>query len=93
MNAIEQLTAISLLVDFLFGVTFGVIGGAAIGARRGALLWPAADDLLGAGARVICGVYIRDDDGYLRSLPRGRQRPRTPRGDDGSGSHGRKADR
>lgn len=93
MNVIEQLTAISLLVDFLFGVTFGVIGGAVIGSRRGALLWPAADDLLSAGARVIYGVYTRDDDGYLRGLLRGGQEPGRPRGDDGYEPHGREADR
>jgi hypothetical protein len=93
MNVIEQLTAISLLVDFLFGVTFGVMGGAVIGSRRGALLWPAADDFLSAGARVIYGVYVRDDDGYLRGLPRGGRGPGAPGGDDGWQSHGREEDR
>jgi hypothetical protein len=93
MNAIEQLTAISLLADFLFGVTVGVIGGAVIGSRRGTLLWPAADGLLGAGARVIYGVCTRDDDGYLRGIARGgRQEPGKPRGDDGRESRGREVD-
>jgi hypothetical protein len=31
MNFVEQLTAISLLIDFLFGVTCGVVGSAAHG--------------------------------------------------------------
>ena len=66
--AIEQVTSIELLVVFLFGVTFGVIGGAVYGSRHGALLVPSADGLLSAGARVIYGVYTRDDDGYLQRL-------------------------
>jgi hypothetical protein len=63
MNVIssEQLTALSLLIAFLFGVSFGVFGGAVHGSRRSALLAPAADDLLSAGARLIYGVYARDD--------------------------------
>jgi hypothetical protein len=90
----EPFTALSLLVVFLFGVTFGVVGGAVYGSRRGALLAAAADNPLSAGARVIYGVYTRDDDGYLRGLlPGSRQAPGNPRGDDGSGSHGREADR
>jgi hypothetical protein len=52
MQIVEQFTALSLLIVFLFGITFGVIGGAVRGSRRGALLVPAADDLLSAGARV-----------------------------------------
>jgi hypothetical protein len=55
--------AIVLLIDFLFGITFGVVGGAVHGSRRGALLVSAADDLRGAGARVIYGVWTR---GYLQ---------------------------
>lgn len=94
MNFIEQLSAIALLVDFLFGVACGVIGGASRGSRRGALLSPASDDLLSAGARVIYGVYTRDDDGYLRSLlPRNHQAPDDPSGDDGSESQGQELDR
>jgi hypothetical protein len=65
MNFIEQLSAIALLVDFLFGLACGVIGGASHGSRRGALLVPAADDILSAGARVIYGVWTR---GYPQSL-------------------------
>jgi hypothetical protein len=90
---IEQLTSQGLLIDFLFGITFGVVGSAVYGSRRGALLVPAADDPLSAGARVIYGVYTRDDDGYLQSLlPRNDQAPGDPRGDDGSQSHGQELD-
>jgi hypothetical protein len=96
MNVIssEQLTALSLLIAFLFGITFGVIGGAVHGSRRGALLVPASDDILSAGARVIYGVYTRDDDGYLQSLiPGKRQAAGDPRVDDGAESHGQEVDR
>jgi hypothetical protein len=94
MSFVEQLTAITLLVDFLFGVTFGVMGGAIRGSRRGVLLAPASDDLVSAGARVIFGVFTRDDDGYLRSLLRGhRQGSGDPRGNSGSASPGQEADR
>lgn len=92
--AIEQLTAQGLLIDFLFGITCGVAGGAVHGSRRGALLAPASDDLLSAGARMIYGVYTRDDDGYLKSLLPGNNRASDEsRGDDGSESPGRRADR
>jgi hypothetical protein len=92
--AIEQLTAQGLLIDFLFGITFGVIGSAVHGSRRGALLTSASDDPLSAGARVIYGVYTRDDDGYLRGLLHGNEQASgDPRGDDGSESHGQELDR
>lgn len=94
MSFIEQFTALALLIDFLFGITCGVIGGAVHGSRRGALLVPASDDLLSAGARVIYGVYTRDDDGYLQSLiPGNRQAADDPRVDDGAESHGQEVDR
>jgi hypothetical protein len=94
MQIVEQFTALSLLIVFLFGITFGVIGGAVHGSRRGALLVPAADDLLSAGARVIYGVYTRDDDGYLQSLLGGNgQASGDLREDDGSESHGQGLDR
>jgi hypothetical protein len=92
--AIEQLTSLALLIIFFFGITCGVVGGVILGSRRGALLAPAADGLLSAGARVIYGVYIRDDDGYLRSLlPGNAQALGDPRGDDSSGSPGQELDR
>ena len=94
MEIVEQFTALSLLVVFLFGITFGVIGGAVHGSRRGALLVPAADDLLSAGARVIYGVYTRDDDGYLQSLLGGNgQASGDPREDDGTEPYGQEPGR
>ena len=94
MEIAEQLTALSLLIDFLFGITGGVVFGAVHGSRRGALLTPAADDLLGTGARVIYGVYTRDDDGYLQGLlPCSDQASDAPHGNDGSESPGRRVDR
>jgi len=88
--AIEQLTSLSLLIIFLFGITCGVVSGAILGSRRGALLVPASDTLLSAGARVIYGVYTRDDDGLF---PGSGQAPDDPRGDDGSESPGQGLDR
>jgi hypothetical protein len=89
--AIEQLTALGLLIAFLFGITLGAVYGAIHGSRRGALLAPAADDPLGAGARVIYGVYTR---GYLQGLlPGNDQAADDLRADDGSEWHGREADR
>ena len=94
MEIVEQFTALSLLIIFLFGITLGVVGGAVHGSRRGALLAPASDDLLSAGARVIYGVYTRDDDGYLRKLlPGNDQASGNPSRNDGSESHGQEVDR
>jgi hypothetical protein len=93
MNFVEQLTAITILIDFLFGVTFGVVGGAILGSRRedyeNTLLGEAPDPL-SAGARIIYGVFTRDD-GYLRSLLPGATRNDST--DDGSGSQGPGLDR
>jgi hypothetical protein len=94
MEIVEQFTALVLLIVFLFGITLGVIGGAVHGSRRGALLAPAADDLRSAGARVIFGVYTRDDDGYLQSLLGGNGRASDdPSRNDGLESHGQELDR
>jgi hypothetical protein len=96
MNFVEQLTAIAILIDFLFGVTFGVVGGAILGSRREDYentLLGAAPDPLSAGARVIHGVFTRDD-GYLRSLLGGAsQATRNDSADDGPGSQGPGLDR
>lgn len=90
MNFIEQLSAIVLLVDFLFGVTFGVVGGAVHGSRRGVLLAPASDDILSAGARVIFWVCFR---GYPRDLvPGDDQGSPGPRGGNVSESYEEEAD-
>jgi hypothetical protein len=89
---VGQLTALSLLIVFLFGITFGVLGSTVYGSRRGALLTPASDDPLSAGARVLHGVYTRDNDGYRQGLLTGsNQASGDPRGDDGE-SHGQELD-
>jgi hypothetical protein len=94
MEIVEQLTALSLLIVFLFGIACGVVGGAVHGSRRGALLSPASDDILSAGARVIYGVYTRDDDGYLQSLlSRNDQASGEPGKDVSVESHGQEVDR
>jgi hypothetical protein len=94
LEIVEQLTALALLIVFLFGITLGVVGGAVHGSRRGALLVPTSDDLLSAGARVIYGIYTRDDDGYLQSLLGGTDRASGDPGKaDGSESHGQEVDR
>lgn len=94
MEITEQFTALALLIVFLFGITLGVVSGAVYGSRRGALLVPASDDLLSAGARVIYGVFTRDDDGYLKGLLTGNKRVSGgSSGGDGSGSTGEEVDR
>jgi hypothetical protein len=95
MNFVEQLTAIAILIDFLFGVTFGFVGGAILGSRREDYdfsLLRAAPDPLSAGARVIHGVFTRDD-GYLqRLLPGGAAAAEKQDGNDESGSQGQGLD-
>jgi hypothetical protein len=94
MEIVEQITALSLLIVFLFGVTCGVVGGAVHGSRRGALLVPGSDDLLGAGARVIYGVYTRDDDRYQQGLLRGSDLASDhSSGENRAESHGQEVDR
>jgi hypothetical protein len=94
MNLVEQLTAIAILIDFLLGVTFGVVGGAILGSRREDYemsLLGEAPDPLSAGARVIYGVFTRDD-GYLRSPLHGSGEA-TRNDGDGPGSQGPGLDR
>ena len=62
MNGIGAGSSILLLVDFLFGVTFGVIGSASLASRREDYdysLTHAPPDPVSDGARVIYGVYTR----------------------------------
>ena len=96
MNFVEQLTAIAILIDFLLGVTFGIVGGAILGSRREdyeKTLLGKAPDPLSAGARVVHGVFTRDD-GYLRSLlPGSAEPPANDTADDGPGSQGPGQDR
>jgi hypothetical protein len=77
-------------------VTFGVVGGAILGSRREdyeKTLLGEAPDPLSAGARVIYGVFTRDD-GYLRSLlPGSGEATRNDGVDDGPGSQGPGLDR
>jgi hypothetical protein len=73
VNFVEQLTAVTLLVDFFLGVTFGVVGGAVYGSKLEdgeRSLLGTAPDAVSAGARRIYGVYSRDD-GYMARLLRG----------------------
>jgi hypothetical protein len=60
MNFIEQLTAVTLLVDFFLGVTFGVVGGAVHGSLhedREKTLLRRAPDLVSDGARVMLDLH------------------------------------
>lgn len=71
-NFVGQLTAISLLIVFLFGVMCGVIGSAAHGSRfedRGYTLLGASPNPVSAGGRVIHGVYTSADEYVLDLLP------------------------
>jgi hypothetical protein len=97
MSFIEQLSAIALLIDFLFGVTFGVVGTASLASRRedhDYSLVHAPPDPLCEGVRVVQGVYTRGDrwvsDARRAASPGDHGRPG---GDDGSGSHGQEAER
>jgi hypothetical protein len=70
MNFVEQLTAVTLLVDFFLGVTFGIVGGAVHGSRREdreKTLLREAPDPVSEGARAMYGFYTRDD-GYMARL-------------------------
>jgi hypothetical protein len=71
MNFVEQLSATVLLVDFLLGMAFGVVGGVSHGSRREdrdkTLLRP-APDAASAGARLVQGLYTRDEGGYMQGL-------------------------
>jgi hypothetical protein len=80
MSLVEQLSAITLLVDFLFGVMFGVVGSASLASRRedlGYSLTHAPPDTLCEGARVIHGVYTLGD-GFVSDARRA-----AGQGDDG----------
>ena len=70
MNFVEQLTAMALMVDFFLGVAFGVVGGAVHGSLRedrDKTFLGGAPDLVSEGARVLLGVFTRDD-GYMARL-------------------------
>jgi hypothetical protein len=95
MSFVEQLSAVALLVDFLLGVTFGVVGSAAYGSIRDDrehTMLSAAPDPLSAGARVIHGVYTSSDE-YMRSLlvRGGEATIPDERGDDACGTEGQES--
>jgi hypothetical protein len=89
MSFVEQLTAITLLVDFLFGVTFGIVGSASLASRRedsDYSLTHAPPDPLCDGVRVIHGVYSRG--GSVRDASR-----HSAHANDGSGDQGQESER
>lgn len=94
MNFVEQLTAVALLVDFFLGVAFGVVGGAVHGSLRedgDKTLLGGAPDPVSEGARVLYGVYTRDDGYMARLLASRDQVPddrRDERRDGNPGDHG-----
>lgn len=96
MNNVEQLSEVLLLIDFLCGVACGLFGSTVHGSRhedreRGMLR--TAPDAVCAGARVMHGLYTRDD-GYLQSLLSGGRRATWNRGRPGpSGPHGKRSHR
>jgi hypothetical protein len=97
MSFIEQLSAIALLMDFLFGVIFGVVGSASLASRRedrDFSLVHAPPDPLCEGIRVIQGAYTRGDrwvSDARRAAALGDNG--RPGGDDGSGSQGQETER
>jgi hypothetical protein len=97
MSFIEQLSTIALLIDFLFGVTFGIAGSASLASRRedrDYSLVQAPPDSLCDGARVIQGVYTRGDR-WVSDARRGAALGDDgwSGGDDGSGSQGQETQR
>jgi hypothetical protein len=94
MNFVEQLSAALLLIDFLLGVTFGVVGSASLGSRhedRRYSLLRSAPDAISEGARVVYGVYTRDN-GYMAGLlPGGTVVPGVDQNDE-SGAQGWESD-
>lgn len=99
MNFAEHVSAawaIALLIGYLFGVTFGVVGSAVFGSvreNRDMSLLEREPDPVSAGVREMLSVFTRDD-GYLRSLPPGRPAARRDRPrDDPTGSHGQGSER
>jgi hypothetical protein len=97
MSFIEQLSAIALLIDFLFGVTFGVVGSASLASRRedrNYSLVHAPPDPLCDGVRGILGVHTRGDS-WVSDARRGSARGDDGwrGGNDGSGPQGQETER
>ena len=99
MNFTEQLSAMTFLIAFFLGVTFGVIGGAVYGSLREdreKTLLRAAPDLVGDGARTILGVCTCGDRHTVRLLAGGGQVPtygRDKRKSDGAGTREKSPER
>ena len=97
MSFIEQLSAIAILIDFLFGVTFGVFGSASLASRREDRVYSlvhAPPDPLCDGVRAIQGVYTRGDtwvSDARRAAALGDDG--WPGGNDGSESQGQETER
>jgi hypothetical protein len=90
MTFVEQLSAIALLVDFLFGVTLGVIGSASLASRREDWhysLTHAPPDSICDGARILYGVYTCGD-GWVADARRDAKRDVAPVDDGGNGGSG-----
>jgi hypothetical protein len=95
MNFVEQLSAMALLIDFLFGVIFGVVGSASLASRREDhefTLLKAAPGPVCAGVRVIHGVYTSADEYMIGLLHGGGRAAGGNRGIDDSGSQGQELD-
>lgn len=96
-QAAAAVSAIILLVVYLLGVACGMFGGLVFGSVRENYkmsLLEQAPDPLSAGARALLRPFVRDDDGYLRSLPPGRHGATSSlRGDDSAGSQGQGVNR
>ena len=96
MNFVEQLSAVVLLVDFLLGMACGVVGCVSHGSRRedrDKTLLGTAPDAASDGARLVHGLYTRDDGGYMRSLlARGGEAAGGTSGGDGTQGQGRATD-
>ncbi len=97
MSFIGQLSAIMLLIDFLVGVMFGIVGSASLASRRedrDYSLLHAPPDPLRDGVRVIHGVYTRGDrwaSDVRRPAPRNDDRGCGS--GDGSGAQGQEPER
>jgi hypothetical protein len=82
MNLTDQLSAISLLIVYLAGLSVGLLGCtvyASVLENADMSLLGTAQDPITAGVRVLLGLFIRDD-GYLRSLPPEGQPAQRPHG-------------
>jgi hypothetical protein len=96
MGQMAQFSVFVILVDFLFGISIGIVLSASWASLREdhyRSLLKAAPDAVCAGVRVLNGLYT-SDDGYLQYLlSRADNVPWRRIGPDLSGPYGRKAGR